>query len=159
MLDVKEKMADLKVWLEKTAEKFKVKQNSDNNEKVRNFIIIPNGGVIMATENSGLSHKEILRKIMYGNSFIENAIMKYPCGYYKSGQIFFFQGDLSKPETIKPVAPDNIALIKNKFGELKKMLKCGDNVSIKFHAKMEKIKDVFNHLLHLKTKYTLQKSK
>jgi len=154
------KMLDIKSLLKKVSEKFISKTMFDNKEtKIRNFIIIPNAGIVMATENSGLSHKDILKKLMYDNGYIQNAIMNYPCGYYKSDKIVFFQGDLSMPETVRPLMSDNILIVKNKLAELKKMLRCGDNVSVQFYAKVEKIRDIIGFFLYAKTKYLSQKSK
>lgn len=167
--DVKEKISDTKEWLKKTSEKYFNKSKViDNNSKVRNFIIIPDGGIIMASENSDLSHKDILRKLMFGGTAIHNAIMNYPSGYYQSGKIVLFQGDMEQPETLKPLTNDNHSLIKDKMTELKKMLKCGDKISVHFHkgkentsvylqAKFDKIREIVNSLLHAKAKSELAK--
>lgn len=161
--DVKEKMTIIKEWVNKTSEKFTVKHKSDN-EKIRNFIIMPRGAIVVAD----VSQKEILKRLMFSEDRIDYALMNYPSGYYQSGKIILFQGDLSRPETIKPVTSDNIPLIKTKIDELKRMLKCGDKVSVHFHKKIDntsayfqaqfvKVRGAINSLLHTRAKSELVK--
>jgi hypothetical protein len=135
-------MLDFKNWFGESPKDCVV----DKSNARRNFIIMPNGHILMSTIKANKSHRELLKTLNYGEKSVNDAIMNFPLGYFENGRIVFFQGDLLKPETVTGLGTNNIALAKSKLPDLREMLECADNTPVYFNVPCNKFYKVIEKL-------------
>lgn len=89
--------------------------------KRRAFIILPQVGIIIGEHGQPHSHREILKHIGCSAEQISHILENYPRGYFLNNKLVIYQSDDEKTVETWQLKPENYNLVKQYFGDLKKI--------------------------------------
>ncbi len=87
------------------------------------FIIFPTVGVLIEKHGQGLGHQQMLAQMGFSSQQVSDILERIPRGYYRAGDLCFYQG-----KDFKPLSPENVAWARFYWPELKTALGLAENV-------------------------------
>ena len=91
------------------------------------FPIHDDGGLILASEKSDMSHEQMFYELGFSTRVVEQYLLKYPRGYYMDDVLCIYQGASMTPHTKWELSPGNYPIVQQYIPDLRAQLNLKDD--------------------------------
>ncbi len=112
----------------------------------RAFIMMPGGTLLVAPENTDISHQQMFQNQGIASSDIPKFLMTIPRGYFMDGELCIYQGADMTPGAIWRLPVENYDIVRTFMPQLKHNFEIDDDANLYLGVRVGEIGTVWEKL-------------
>ena len=112
----------------------------------RAFIMMPGGTLLVAPENTDISHQQMFQNQGIASDEIQKSLMSIPRGYFMDGEICVYQGADMTPGAIWRLPVENYNILRGFIPKLCKEFSTDDDTNLYLGVRVGEIGTVWEKL-------------